>query len=41
MPADVSAAAVVLSRQRRIGLRVALAVAAGKRRDSLGSTRGQ
>src|SRR5580700_4637131 len=29
MPADVSAAAVVLSRQRRIGLRVALAVAAG------------
>src|ERR1700732_2467157 len=29
MPADVSAAAVALSRQRRIGLRVALAVAAG------------
>src|SRR6267378_3115517 len=29
MPADASAAAVALSRQRRIGLRVALAVAAG------------
>ena len=29
MPADVSGAAVALSRQRRIGLRVALAVAAG------------
>src|SRR3984893_2394372 len=29
MPAEVSAAAVALSRQRRIGLRVALAVAAG------------
>jgi hypothetical protein len=29
MPADVSVAAVALSRQRRIGLRVALAVAAG------------
>ena len=29
MPADASAAEVVLSRQRRIGLRVALAVAAG------------
>ena len=29
MPADASAAAAVLSRQRRIGLRVALAVAAG------------
>src|ERR1700746_261783 len=29
MPADLSAAAAALSRQRRIGLRVALAVAAG------------
>ena len=29
MPADVSAAEAILSRQRRIGLRVALAVAAG------------
>ena len=29
MPADVSAATVALSRQRRIGLRVALAVAVG------------